>query len=593
MVSIAALCLTSQAEVGAVVAVDQGCPQTSSTTDHQGETLHGFAGTGTSGVVYDPTDHALKLNRQGGSFKAATVGITDSHNVSCSADFDGDGWTDMVVGQSGNNFIYYYRNRTFENPAPDWANPDLIRTPKFVLTTTIVPAAATGTQHAGMVCGDFDGDGRQDFFYYKASNTTPVAPAIQRMYRGNGNGTFQAAYSPMVDPTLLPYYGQTSTNAVSYDYNGDGWLDVVYGGMKTAANATGCIVALLNNCPTPHTPGAACAALPHFTVQDVITGKDFGNKGINALTAADFTGDGVIDLLAGSPSQCSNFSLWPGLPGGGFNAVAQSVPSVGGASALVSADFSLDGRPDIAWGRDGFNCTSQGGKAYYYKNNGTSTPFSGGFTTQLSEYNVAVPGTGVALTDYDLGTTLDYDHDPDHTIDAIIADGNNSGQYLLFANRVVVGQFVACGDVVSGVLDLGALSTNEMVVTAARMSPTATLPTDTSIKYYMSNEDPASWQLASPCVDHATDYCVSFPSPVGRTVRWKATMCSNATRSLTPTIADVSINFDYTLAKEHFRGGVVVDDGVAYVGAFRQPGDRGHFYAASAGLTEIYWDAGA
>src|SRR5205085_1105992 len=49
--------------------------------------------------------------------------------------------------------------------------------------------------------------------------------------------------------------------------------------------------------------------------------------------------------------------------------------------------------------------------------------------------------------------------------------------------------------------------------------------------------------------------------------------------------------FDYTPAAEHYRAGVVVDDGVAYVGAFRQPGDRGHFYALNAALDTTYWDA--
>ncbi len=169
-------------------------------------------------------------------FKAVTVGISDSHNVSCSADFDEDGWTDMVVGQSHNRFIYYYRNRTFENPAPDWSNSSAIRTPKFTLTTTIETALATGgAEHAGMVCADYDGDGHQDFFYYKAASET-AAPNIQRLYRGKGNGTFHAPYAPLVVPSQLPYYGQTSTNAVAYDYNGDGWLDILYGGKKTSAN---------------------------------------------------------------------------------------------------------------------------------------------------------------------------------------------------------------------------------------------------------------------------------------------------------------------------------------------------------------------
>ena len=264
------LSLASQLEVRAVDAVDEGCPKTSAPTDHQGNTLQGFATSGSSGVVYDDADEGLKLSRQGGVFKAVTVGISDSHNVSCAADFDEDGWTDMVVGQSHNRFIYYYRNRTFENPAPDWSDTSAIRTPKFTLTHTIETALATGTEHAGMVCGDYDGDGHQDFFYYKAANEN-AAPNIQRLYLGKGNGTFHTPTAPLVTPSQLPYFGQTSTNAIAYDYNGDGWLDILYGGKKASSATSGCVVALLNNCPTPHQPGTACASVPQFTVADVKT----------------------------------------------------------------------------------------------------------------------------------------------------------------------------------------------------------------------------------------------------------------------------------------------------------------------------------
>ena len=147
-----------------------------------------------------------------------------------------------------------------------------------------------------------------------------------------------------------------------------------------------------------------------------------------------------------------------------------------------------------------------------------------------------------------------------------------------------------CGEVESGVLDLGTLTTEEMVVTSARLSPSMTLPSGTTATFYMSNENPPNWQVAAPCIDDASDYCVSFPKPVGRDVRWKAELCSNGARTATPTIDVMEVSFDYTEADEHYRAGVVVDDGVAYVGAFRQPGSRGHFYALNAGLGTTYWD---
>ena len=68
-------------------------------------------------------------------------------------------------------------------------------------------------------------------------------------------------------------------------------------------------------------------------------------------------------------------------------------------------------------------------------------------------------------------------------------------------------------------------------------------------------------------------------------------MCSNSThRPDADHHRRSSVKFDYTPAKEHYRAGVIVSDGVSYVGAFRQPGERGHFYAINAGLNTKYWD---
>src|SRR5262249_60544711 len=87
--------------------------------------------------------------------------------------------------------------------------------------------------------------------------------------------------------------------------------------------------------------------------------------------------------------------------------------------------------------------------------------------------------------------------------------------------------------------------------------------------------------------------CAAFPKAVGRSVRWKATMCSPATHTSTPKITGMSAKFDYTVAKDHYRSGIVVSDGVGYVGAFDQPGDRGRLYAINAGLSSLLWEAGA
>ncbi|RMH42613.1 MAG: hypothetical protein D6689_07670 [Deltaproteobacteria bacterium] len=140
-----------------------------------------------------------------------------------------------------------------------------------------------------------------------------------------------------------------------------------------------------------------------------------------------------------------------------------------------------------------------------------------------------------------------------------------------------------------------------MVVTSARLTPDASLNGGT-IQYYLSNEDPPVWIEATQaaCGDGSGDVCANFDKPVGRAIRWKAVMCSNDFHTTTPELKGLTIKFDYAEAKVHYRAGVVVHDGVAYSGGFRQPGDRGHLFATNLGNATgtsqtgtVYWDAAA
>jgi outer membrane protein assembly factor BamB len=58
-----------------------------------------------------------------------------------------------------------------------------------------------------------------------------------------------------------------------------------------------------------------------------------------------------------------------------------------------------------------------------------------------------------------------------------------------------------------------------------------------------------------------------------------------------PSITSVSMGYTYTQADQHYNSGVVISDGVSYVGSFTQPGNRGHFYAIAAGDGTKYFDA--
>ena len=582
---------------------DDGCPQTAEPTSQVADTLRGFAETSDAGVVYDEVGAQLALKKSGGVFSSTTLGVTDLTVYAAVADFDGDGWDDFVGAGESRRFVRIYRNFSKDNLPVNWDDPNDILQPKFRNVREIYPDANSNRWHS-IAAADFNGDGRPDVFIsnaYAYENPYEAFIWLNNGNDGSGNPTFRNRYNAMASGTSasnIGYQAWSGTNVAAVDYNGDRKIDLLIG---SGYGSGGSIRIFLNSCtvesPPPATPAAPaplpCLDDPRFTYSGYLIrdmGLGSGNGELPVFAYEDFNRDGYRDLLVGSPDASSTstkrLQLFLGQSGGGLSTTAQSISAVGAATAVLAADFSLDGALDVIVGSDNWNYgTNLGGISDYFANNLSGAPFSGGRTQRLTTYNNPT-------YDFDVGFVFDYDNDPDNTPDLMIADGNHTGSFYVFANRVTTN-YVECGEVASGILDLGANSASDMVVTSARLSPDMYLPSGTSVTFYMSNETPVNWQEASACTDDPNDYCVAFPQPVGRDVRWKAVMCSNSTRTTTPTISGVEIKYDFTPAKEHYRAGVIVSDGVAYVGAFRQPGNRGHFYAINAGLSGIYWDAGA
>jgi hypothetical protein len=574
------------------------CPQTSTPTTWDDTTLD--AGTPSkNGVVYDAGGAKLRLQGSAGVFKSTALGISDATVYAAVADFDRDGWDDFVGAGESLAFVRIYRNRTFDNPAPNWDDPGAVRTPKFVMVREIqAPTAAQKTRP--IAAADFNGDGWPDVFMATATlGSNPTEAKIwlnQASNDASGNPRFLASYNALASGTPLSAigvqtWGGTSTQAV--DYNGDRKIDLLLG----SGYNNGTIRVFLNTCTTasgvqPPAPAPLrCSNSPTFSyASTLITSMGYATSphagNLAMFHYDDVDGDGRRDLVSGAPSCCSaatqRLRLWKGVDGGGINTGSfQSITFAGAATTVFLADFSGDGKKDLIVGTDNFNYNGgSGGATRYWVNNGTGTPFTGAGTVITS------PGSPTG--DFDVGFVFNYDHDPSNTPDLMIADGNHSSSFYVFANRVV-SQYVACGDVASGTIPLGPLAGSETVVTAARLDPDYFLNSGT-LTFFVSNEEPPNWIQASDCGDGSGDLCASFPRPVGREVRWKVEMCSNAAHTRTPELYSVEMTFDYTEAQDYFRAGVTVNDGVAYLGGFRQPGDRGHFYAVNAGLDTTYWD---
>ncbi|MBL4635650.1 MAG: VCBS repeat-containing protein, partial [Kofleriaceae bacterium] len=567
--SAAVLLVTGSQETKPVVAqsADDSCPATSSPTTQTGTTLETFATDSNSGVIYDSSGAGrLEIQKAGGLFKSTNFSLaSDAHGL-CTADFDNDGWVEIMSTSYDGGDLVLSLNKTIDNQiSPNWADPNYVTTPKFVASYYIAQNCSGRNGHPNLSkcgssgnealgCADFNGDGNADFLFVRQRNSDSSSGVPHRatLYLGNGDGTFQNGYEAGTASEFK--YIVKSTTLLPVDYNGDGRLDLLVGGASVSKVETrGQVQLFLNDGATP----------PNFVqATPLVTNADFGRNGINTLAFNDFTGDGVDDLLITSTHR-RKIHIYPGLASGGLQATYIDVTNdyPGAAAMVLGADFSLDGQADMMLASDNYGYgSSLGGYTHYYTNNGTANPFSGGIQQTLTTY-------GNPDTDFDMAAVIQYDNDPDGTPDFVVANGNGSNTYQIFANRAI-GQYNACGEVQSGVLSLGALAAEDMVVTAARIAPDMTLPSGTTVVFEMSNEIPENWVVASPCSDDPTEFCASFPQPVGRDVKWKATLCANSALTLTPSITGVDVTFDYTELDEHYRSGVVVDDGIAYVGAF-------------------------
>jgi hypothetical protein len=148
-----------------------------------------------NGTFADVTARALV----GGAYGPA-LGVS-------TADFNGDGWMDIYVGNDGvpNQLWINQRNGTFTDSA------------------FVAGAAVSGGGNAeasmGIDAGDFDNDGDEDLFI------TNWMAQMNVVYVNAGDGTFEDRRGPTgLGP---PSLAKTGFGTAWIDYDNDGWLDLL------------------------------------------------------------------------------------------------------------------------------------------------------------------------------------------------------------------------------------------------------------------------------------------------------------------------------------------------------------------------------
>jgi hypothetical protein len=272
-------------------------------------------------------------------------------NGIASADFDGDGNTDLVFLQSGLIHLMpgsatgtFSPATTFtagngpndliavdldEDGDQDLVVANFLSNDLSVLLgngsggfdTAVNYTVASGPRH--LASADFNNDSIPDIVV-SATNVSSVTVLI-----GAGNGTFGA------DTTFA--VGSQPEGVAAADFNNDGNIDIV------SANQSGDNVSLLLGAGT----GSFATAVDFIVSADP-----------RKITCGDFNGDGNMDVATANFAS-PQVSVLLGTGTGSFGAVTNYVSAIGAVCyGITSADFNNDGITDLAVANNGLSHVS-------------------------------------------------------------------------------------------------------------------------------------------------------------------------------------------------------------------------------------------
>jgi len=250
----------------------------------------------------------------------------------------------------------------------------------------ISQTAAAGGNLSSEVTGDFNGDGIPDLavLWPNANNST----AEFTIFFGKGDGTFTPGPTTQtqISTETLPAY------MIAGDFNGDGTTDLAvlsYSFFSSPVESS--VTTLLGKGDGTFTVSASSVVFLQGAV---------GGDGVpGAMTAADFNGDGKMDLaVVGDYIGSGGVSILLGNGDGTFTAMAPNPDASADFGQIATGDFNGDGIPDLV-------------ATNYFEDGSAPTIFlgkgDGTFTSAAASFSLDYFPTSIAVGDFNGDGALD------------------------------------------------------------------------------------------------------------------------------------------------------------------------------------------
>jgi hypothetical protein len=319
-------------------------------------------------------------------------------SVASAGDVNGDGYSDVIVGA-----IYFDNGQADEGRAYLYlgSGSGLATLPAW---TAEADQASALFGRSVAAAGDVDGDGYADVVIGSSYSNGEFYEGRAYLYRGSASGLATTPAWTAESDQVNAFFG--CSVALAGDVNGDGYSDVVIGGVfyDILSVDHGRAYLYLGS-------ASGLAAIPAWTAVSDQPDSHFGTSSL--ASAGDVNGDGYSDVIVGAHGYDSGQTdeggafLYLGSASGlrtipSWTAESNQGDAIFGESVASAGDVNGDGYSDVIVGAPGYDSGQvDEGRAYLYLGSASGLASSPAWTAESNQANARFGNSVASAGDVD------------------------------------------------------------------------------------------------------------------------------------------------------------------------------------------------